>query len=55
MPNIITTTLNRIFGRLDLLGLWIGLLSLRLVLGWEFFESGLEKFRGDNWFMDIQV
>ncbi len=54
MPNVFTTTLNRIFGGLDLLGLWIGLLSLRLVLGWEFFESGLEKFRGDNWFMDIQ-
>ncbi len=54
MPNIITSTLNRNFGGLDLLGLWIGLLSLRLVLGWEFFESGLEKFRGDNWFMDIQ-
>lgn len=54
MPKLFTTTLNRIFGRLDLLGLWIGLLSLRLVLGWEFFESGLEKFRGDNWFMDIQ-
>lgn len=54
MPNIFTTTLNRIFGGLDLLGLWIGLLSLRLVLGWEYFESGLEKFRGENWFMEIQ-
>ncbi|MFP8823474.1 HvfX family Cu-binding RiPP maturation protein, partial [Enterobacter cloacae] len=24
-----------------------------LLLGWEFFESGLEKFRGENWFADI--
>lgn len=54
MPNILTTTLNRVFGTLDLLGLWLGLLSLRLVLGWEYFESGLEKYRGDNWFLDIQ-
>ena len=35
-------------------GLWVGLLSLRLVLGWDYFESGLEKFRGDNWFAEIQ-
>lgn len=39
---------------IDWLGLWIGFLGLRLVLGWEFFESGLEKFRGENWFADIQ-
>ena len=39
---------------LDLVGLWIGLLSLRILLGWDFFESGLEKFNGDNWFADIQ-
>lgn len=39
---------------LDAAGLWFGLLSLRLVLGWEYFESGLEKFRGENWFADIQ-
>ncbi|MGE3105800.1 MAG: DoxX family protein [Lysobacterales bacterium] len=29
-------------------------LFLRLILGWEFFEAGLEKFRGDNWFTEIQ-
>lgn len=27
---------------------------LRLVMGWEFWESGLEKLHGDNWFADIQ-
>lgn len=41
-------------GVLDAVGLWVGLLGLRVVLGWEYFESGLEKFRGDNWFADIQ-
>ena len=27
---------------------------MRLVMGWEFWESGLEKYRGDNWFMSLQ-
>lgn len=40
--------------RIELLGLWFGLLGLRVILGWEYFEAGLEKFRGDNWFADIQ-
>lgn len=39
---------------IDLLGLWLAMLSLRLLLGWDFFESGLEKLQGENWFMDIQ-
>lgn len=36
------------------IGAWAGMLGLRLLLGWEFLESGLEKFRGENWFADIQ-
>ena len=28
-------------------------LVLRLVLFWEFWEAGIGKFRGENWFMDI--
>jgi putative oxidoreductase len=39
---------------LDWVGLLLGLLALRLLLGWEFFDAGLEKFRGENWFADIQ-
>jgi putative oxidoreductase len=39
---------------LDHLGLWIGLLSLRLLLAWEFGEAGFEKLHGSNWFADIQ-
>lgn len=35
-------------------GQWIGLLPLRLLLAWEFWESGLEKLHGSNWFLDIQ-
>jgi putative oxidoreductase len=50
MKNLIGKTLAGI----DWLGLWFAMLGLRLLLGWEFFESGLEKFRGANWFADIQ-
>jgi len=39
---------------LDLVGLWIGLLSLRLLLAWEFGEAGFEKLHGSNWFADMQ-
>lgn len=48
------TRLNQCLGTFDALGLWVGLFSLRLILGWDFFESGLEKFNGENWFADIQ-
>ena len=40
--------------RLEGLGQWLAPLGLRLVLGWEFWEAGREKFSGSNWFMDIQ-
>lgn len=49
-----TRLFSRLFAGIDLIGLWIGLLSLRILLGWDYFESGLEKFRGENWFADIQ-
>lgn len=40
--------------RLDGVGEWLAPLGLRLLLGWEFFEAGREKFGGSNWFMDIR-
>ncbi|MDP1925208.1 MAG: DoxX family protein [Thiobacillus sp.] len=39
--------------RLNQVGSYLGLLGLRLLLAWEFWESGVEKFNGDNWFADI--
>lgn len=39
---------------LDELGRWFGPLGLRLLLAYEFWESGIEKLRGENWFADIQ-
>ena len=40
--------------RLHGIGEWLSPLGLRLLLAWEFWESGLEKLRGENWFADIQ-
>ncbi|WP_417696885.1 DoxX family protein [Pseudomonas sp.] len=40
---------------LDQTGTWLGPLGLRLFLAWEFFESGWEKWQGDNWFAQIQA
>ena len=33
---------------------WLGLLAVRLLMGWEYLEAGLEKLHGQNWFVDIQ-
>lgn len=43
-----------ITARLRGVGQWLPPLVLRLVMGWEFFESGREKLLGDNWFAEIQ-
>lgn len=40
--------------RLDGIGDWLAPLGLRLVLAWEFWEAGIEKYRGENWFGSIQ-
>ncbi len=41
--------------RLQGVGEWLAPLGLRLLLAWEFWESGIEKYRGENWFADIQA
>lgn len=39
--------------RVDAVGAWFAPLGLRLLLAWEFYESGWEKLQGDNWFAEI--
>lgn len=34
-------------------GDWVWPTALRLILAWEFWESGITKLRGTNWFADI--
>lgn len=40
--------------RLDGVGDWLAPLGLRLLLAWEFWEAGIGKYRGENWFAGIQ-
>ena len=39
--------------RLRAIGDWIWPTGLRLILFWEFWEAGITKLRGENWFADI--
>ena len=40
--------------RLDGVGEWLAPLGLRAILAWEFWQAGFNKYRGDNWFSEIQ-
>jgi putative oxidoreductase len=35
-------------------GEWLGLLPLRLILAWEFWEAGREKIGAENWFGSVR-
>ncbi|MDH4556757.1 DoxX family protein [Pseudomonas sp. BN417] len=54
MTSIASSPFKFAFNQLDRVGAWSADLPLRLFLAWEFFESGLEKWNGQNWFVDIQ-
>ena len=54
MNNRLTGLIRNSFSGLDRAGAWLAPLGLRLLLAYEFWESGLEKWRGENWFADIQ-
>ena len=54
MPSLALAPFKLALNRLDRIGAWSADLPLRLFLAWEFFESGLEKWNGQNWFVDIQ-
>lgn len=44
---------DRTTARLRAAGEYLWPLTLRLILFWEFWESGITKFRGSNWFANI--
>lgn len=45
---------QRLIEGLEGIGLWVGLLPLRLLLAWEYFEAGWIKLHGENWFAGIR-
>ena len=48
--NIISQTVRL----LDASAPWLAFLLIRLLIGWEFLESGLVKLNGENWFSHIK-
>ena len=44
-----------VVGWLDRIGSFLPQLGLRLLLAYEFWESGIEKFHGENWFGEIRA
>jgi len=53
VQNLIVTW-TALAARLRGVGQTLPPLILRLIMGWEFWQSGVEKYTGDNWFTDIQ-
>ncbi len=54
MGNTITGRWLALTERLDGVGEWLAPLGLRAVLAWEFWQAGFNKYRGSNWFSEIQ-
>lgn len=54
MYALIQHTYDVVVERLRGMGEYVPRLVMRLVMGWEFFEAGLEKYRGENWFANVQ-
>lgn len=44
-----------VFIMLEKIAPWCAWLLLRVLIGWEFLESGLEKYHGENWFFEVQA
>ena len=44
---------DNLTARLRAGGDYLGPLGLRLILFWEFWEAGISKYRGENWFAEI--
>jgi len=53
-PQSLGALWRQITFRLEGLGSYLAPLGLRLIMAWEFGESGFEKLRGNNWFSNVQ-
>ncbi len=52
--NIVLSAPQWVFARLNQSGEYLSMLGLRLLLAYEYWESGIVKFNGANWFAQIQ-
>jgi len=46
--------MDRTIEKLNTIGEFLPLLAIRLLIAYEFFDAGIEKFKGQNWFSQIQ-
>ena len=53
--NAMITFVKFIFAQLNIVGSFLPQLGLRFLLTYEFWESGVEKLMGKNWFVDIKA
>lgn len=51
--NVLLNSSFPVLKGLDWLGQWLPQLALRVLLAYEFWESGIEKLRDENWFGDV--
>jgi putative oxidoreductase len=51
----LTRLVRTSFGGLNRIGEFLPQLGLRLLLAYEFWQAGLEKWNGMNWFGEIMV
>lgn len=54
MRNSVNFLIQTTSAYLNTVGLCLADIPLRLFLAWEFFEAGIEKWNGENWFAQIQ-
>ncbi len=52
--NTLTTLWFRLTDILDRIGDWLPALAIRILLWWEYFEAGRQKYQGSNWFEHIK-
>jgi len=52
--NQLVCIISYVIEKLNNIGGYASMLVLRWFVAWEFWESGVEKFNGDNWFIDVQ-
>jgi putative oxidoreductase len=53
--NAMTGLVKFVFDQLNIAGGFLPHLGLRFLLAYEFWESGVEKFTGENWFGTIRL
>ena len=52
--NTLIDRIRTLLEKLDTVSLWLAPLALRLILAKEFWDAGIEKWHGENWFIEIQ-